>query len=518
MRLLMLRAFVSGLALLTFGCGAAPPPPARAPHSDTNPPPAVETPVAPPAATDAAWGAPPASCGEPVAKAPAKLQTCTRETSERLLANALRKDGAARDAELWALESCSLFPTGVVRALRAERAAPECRDALVGDYTPPASTRSDVKDALLGLTIAARLRRLVRSPPVLPPPHDRARVDAFVKGTLAKWIQGQAAAVFELSNQGAALSGYGKGIVAVEAGMADMRFVEVARSAPLPDDIRGDDELTEAYYATLDQALEPRKARGRDAALVGLRLLSDVGVLHDERVARARKMLSTLYAGRRIDALDALLLPGPVEPEGAQPWDEALAEVLPTFYVSLLVPDADVTRPGMMRSLLHRGLPAFVRLRLDAAKPEADTRRLYARHLFEMGRTYWRAEDFARAGQVAAGLSGAEPELLVALADVLKHGPKDAAAMMLQGPHLPAELTQVAPLDGLGKRSPSLAGFAAFAAGVLLETAPPANAPRKYWQDVAARYASAEKKLPPELRGRATERRTAAEATAQAVK
>jgi hypothetical protein len=463
------------------------------------------------------WGAAPASCSTQVAAGPIGAAAC--KDARPALARALAKTGATADGELASLEACPEFPEGSIRALRTERLSPPCRDLLIANYALPKGARADVRDALVGLGISGQLRRLVNDPPTLPPPHDKARVQAFVQGELSRWIQTQASAVFELSSRGSALSGYAKGIVAIEAGMADMRFVDAARSAPVPDEIRGDPELTEAYYATLDEALEPRKTRGRDAALVGLRQLAQLGVIRDERVLLARKLLSKLYAGRRIDALDALLLPpGEDEREGEQAVDEAIAEKLPSFYVPLLVPRLNVTSVSGVATLRTRALPPFARLQLDALPATSEVRRTYALQLFELARLYWRAEDFASAAKVAGALKGPRVEVIAALAKILQHGPRDAATMMLQGPRLPEGVTRVAPLDELAKQHPSLSGFAAYNAALLLETAPPPSAPAAYFRDLAARYAVAEKKLPPDLRGLAKARRETAEATARAIK
>lgn len=333
---------------------------------------------------------------------------------------------------------------------------------------------------------------------------------AFVKGPLADWIGEQAAAVYHVSL--AALSGYGKAVVAIEAGLADMRFVEVVRAAPVPDEIRGDAALSEAYFTTLDEALEPRKARGRDAALVGLEKLAAVGVLADPRAERARSLLSKVYSGRRIDALDSLPLPelAPAKPKSPE---QLSATRVPTFYVSLLLPKLDATAPSTLRALMERGVPASARLALDRGQAPPETERLYVRALFELGRSYWRAADFARAKEIALRhkTRGPDMPLVAALGEVLAQGPKNAAQMIVGGPHLPSGVGQVVTLDKVGKENRSLEGHAAFDAALLLELARPAGADAKYFEDVASRCAIAKKKLPPEFRKRAGERRKAAE-------
>jgi hypothetical protein len=460
---------------------------------------------------------PPASCKGYASAVPA-AKSCPDVRAK--LAQALAKSELERDRALVELEGCNELPAGVVRALRVELIPTECGDVLAEPWIAgaPSGQRADLTDALRGLALAAQANRLVRDPPKLEPPYSKARVVEFTNGPLAAWIRRQAAAVHAVSLSGAALTGYGKAIVAVEAGLADMRFVEAARSVPLPDEFKSDTAAAEAYYAALDDALEPRKVRGRDAALVGMGKLAEVGVRADPRVQRARALLSTVYAGRRIDALDALLLPDLPPAKSSSP-DERIASTVPTFYAPLLLPDLDATRPGLLRALIERGLPASARTALDGAKLAPEIGRLHARAIFELGRTYWRASDFAKSRELALRYkqAGAELPLLAAIGEVLAKGPRNAAEMIIGGPHLPSGIGQVAALEQAGKDNRSLEGFAAFDAALLLELARPQNADSKYFEDIAKRYGAAEKRLPPEHRARAAERRRAAEQTAKAV-
>lgn len=514
----MLRtpAILVGCTLALGACGGAATPapvtPAQAPPAAPAAAPATEP---KPPASDVP--PPPDSCKQYPAAAPEPIR-CPDLRAQ--LADALTADAAARDAAIAKLEGCGELVDGVVRALRIDLLPVECGDALAEPWLarPSARQNAAVFDALRGLALAAQAHRLVRDPPELAPPHDKPRVLQFMEGTLADWIRRQAAAVYRISVAGSALSGYGKGVVAVEAGLADMRFVEVVRAAPVPDEIAKDPELAEAYYASLDQSLEPRKARGRDAALVGLGKLAEVGVLVDPRLARARALLSKVYAGRRIDALDALVLPKLPPAASSSPEETILANV-PSFHAPLLLGEVDPSDERLLRALMMRGLPAPARARLDGGKLSAATERLYARALFELGRTYWRSADFAHARELAARRqrAGADMPLVAALSEILAKGPKNAAEMMLAGPHLPAALGEVGPLDRVAKQQRSLAGHAELDAALLLELARPANADARYFEAIAARYAAAEKKLPPELRSRATERKQAALDTAKAI-
>jgi hypothetical protein len=433
-------------------------------------------------------------------------------------------DAEKRDAALADLEACAGLPAGVARALRAENAPTGCAEALAEPLlkAPPAAMNGLVYHALLGQAIASRLSRAAQNPPTLALPHDRARVLEFIRGPMHAWFEEQARAIEEVSQAAAELPYYGKGIAAVEAGVADLRLVEAAREAPIPDEFARDDELKNAYYGSLDQWLDPRKDRGRDAALAGLKELALVGVLHDARVDRARRMLSRLYGGRRLDALDVLLVP-PLPKATPANVEERLAGALPTLYAGLLLDERAATRPGTLRMLLERGLPLPQRMALRGIALPADVAALYARGRVELGRTYWRAVDFDQAATLAAAARATAPgddtTFLLALALGLRNGPDDAADMMHEAPHtFPS--AQTAALDAVSGRSPPgpLAGAAAFDAAVIAQLAAPEGAGPPYWAQVAARFHAAAALLAdPAQRAAAEDRAKAADAIALAL-
>ncbi len=517
MRAIALWSF--SLFLVACGQAATPAPTAPSPAPATEP-----TPVVPPPAEEPSLAPPPpAECQQLVAHHGAKPNCGTDATATReALAAALETlDPSARDAALASLEACPELAPGLVRGLRAEFAPVACGDAIVGEL--PSHDADELapqtRDTLQGLALAAQLNRLVRNPPQLTPPFDKERFDAFMKGELAQWIVDQAHAIQTLAEQGAALEGYAKGIVAIEAGLADMRFVEVMRAVPLPDALASDEELRDVYYGSLDQALEPRKQRGRDAALVGLKLLAEVGVLEDQRLDRARALLSKLYNGRRIDALDGLMLPEfkPVEPEGLS---ARLAATLPTFYAGVVLREQDPGEPPFLAALLRRGLPGVHRAKLDAESLSPESRLLVARALFRSGQLYWRAADFAAAGHF---LSGEAPradaqatKLLAATAAALQSGPTDATHMMAKGPAgaAPRDISQ---LERLSVSGGPLAGAAAFDAAFILQLAPPAPATKSFWQDLQRRYQRAAQRLEGTRQQQALDAARAAGETAEAI-
>ncbi len=172
-----------------------------------------------------------------------------------------------------------------------------------------ATRRTRTASASSRIRSPGRLARTSANAPQLKAGADKAAVVAFVNGPIKTWMIEQAAAIDTLSIAGAQLAPAGRAIAAVEGGMADLRLVDTMRSVPIPAEWAKDKELNDAYYGALDQAMEPRKQRGRDAALVGLSDYADLGVTKEPRVDRARALLSKLYGGRRINALDQVIAP-----------------------------------------------------------------------------------------------------------------------------------------------------------------------------------------------------------------
>jgi hypothetical protein len=519
------------LWLLTACGGAATQ--GAAPARPEQPAPAVAgtVPAAEPGkaeAPPAAVPAPPAECGAFAARAAPRAASCDNMTAARKeLDSALaEQDAARRDALLSGLDQCAALPIGFARALRAELAPQVCADAIADPLlaAPPSGLRLDLRQTLEGLSLAGKLARLVENPPALAQPVDKARFQQYFRETLGPWIVAQASAIHQLAKNGVRLGGYAKGIVAVEAGTADLRFVEVVREIPLPEDMAKDEEVKNVYYASLDQALDLRKNRGRDAALVGMREFAAEGILHDARVDRARQLLSKLYAGRRIDALDGLLLPPLLEPDLGTV-ERRLASKLPTFYASLVLADQPAQDPALLRALLERGLPRSLRAGLDAGKVSGPVGELYARALVDLGRRYWRSEDFERAARVlekdpkAAGKPDDKTRLVRGLANALRGGPRDAAEMMLRGPFLPAGVGNVSELDALAKAPGPMNGMAAYDAAYILQLAPPRGADAGFWKDVAARFRRAAQLLADaKAKSAAAERAKAADDTAKALR
>jgi hypothetical protein len=484
-----------GLSWMLMACGGAALAPAQAPQVGGE----AENPASTSTVTTkkpAGLGtAPPglvplaAECGAYVGEPSA---TCAAGEFNELLAAALATGTAERDAKLRCLESATEAPAGLIHALRADLSPRGCADAVVGeDALAPGASR-EIAETVVALGVAARLQRAVRRPPLPRAPFNKEQFIKQFKEVLTPWIREQAHAVDTLSQIGPRLSGYARGIVALEAGLADLRFVNVARSIELPEEMKNDAEIRETYLVSLEQGLEPRVVRGRDAALVGFGELAKQGIITDPRLNDARQLLSELYAGRRIDALDRLVLP-PLAPLVTDTAQLKLAALLPAFYAQKLATSPDVDDPKLLRARLEQGVPPALWL-ASAAPKSPELALLRQRALFRLGQTYFWAEPFSKAAAIEVPAQDAGATLLAALSHVLSHGPRNAAALMLGPPTLPAELRDVSALDSLAKAKGPLAGLAEFDAAYLRGLAPPANDP-VFWKDQALRYERAQKKL-----------------------
>lgn len=516
---------IVALGLLTVGCAAQAPREAKGPHptapkesgrrvtagkEDAEPPADVLYPApasVPPLALNC----------RPAGPLPAP-ESCEARDNE--LAEALLLEDAERDVALSALERCAEYPLGLIRALRAELGPPECADnlvvSLVGEGKNSSTLPSDIRETLVAVGLGARLRRLAVSPPEAPKNRSREALEDYFAEQLFPWISDQAQAIFEMASQGTYLSGYARGVVAIEAGSADMRFVEIARNAPLADEIAQHEEAKDVYYATLDERLEPRKARGRNAALVGLREMARLGVRTSARVSEARSLLSKVYGGRRVNALDALMV-APVPSVRAEGAKAAIASRVPTVYATSLVGTSEPT-PLLVRAHLQMGMPPGLRRDVES-NGGATSQLLLARALFENGRTYFRAEDFHAVQAILINLADSkstqnesldaqqsdEVRLLRALAIALSAGPVDAADMIAKGPRFADSLGNLAVLDGLAEEKTELGGRAAFNAAYLRELVAPEGA-ASYFGDVGARYLMAAKNLTGEEAKRARDR------------
>lgn len=486
------------------------------PRDDDAPDPAAAAPVSLDAwqkAKKAKGVAPaPPACAAYATRAPGK------EPADIVAAFA-EKDAGKRDAMLVAIAKAPGASPAATRAQRADLAPVECADAIVDPLLLDASAGAGAKERpehvrlLIGFSLAGKLARTASAPPAMGALRDKEKVKAFIGGPLKTWLLEQSTAIELLSSGAAGLSGYARGVAAIEAGIAELRLVDKMRSAPVP--ATWDPELKAIYEAALDEALEARKKRGRDAALVGMSDFARVGILRDARLERARTLLTKLYGGRRIDALDGLLLPAAAPglaaapggsivasaaaPVGAPtPPKEAALAAAPTFWL-----DTPELAAGSDPRTLSRGVTRAMRDRFrelpdggGAGASSDDVRSAYARTRLDMGRVYWRRVDFVEAARAAKGSAKPEDRLVLAVALALAHGPNGAAEMMRAATPAALDLKHTEALDAVAAQPGPLAGMAAYGAAHLRSLSPPEGAEAAaYLQDVAARFRKAESLL-----------------------
>lgn len=456
------------------------------------------------------------------------------ETLRKALA---QTDVAKRDAALAALEGCTISDA-TVRAIRAEYMDASCKDAVVDPYlaalakdgyylreapgltltAPKKGTakhrdvQPEVLHALVGYGVASKLSRLGGGAPAYTGTGARAEVKTFIDGPYKGWLVEQVRAIDEAQAIAFKLAGYGRGVAALASGQANLRLAETFRAAPIPQDIAADAELKETYEQSLEMVVEPRKRQGRDASLVALQTLAEDGVIRSPEVDAARATLARLYAGRRIDALDALLLPKPPAVAAAVHGADfgrtgivraptplaGIADALsPTLSAAL--PSPGPTQDAVAPQLGIVGSPgrflSFPReVRQDSQRPWL---RSYG-HLL-LGTRTWRGVAYDQVvATYISQTSFADEEtretarFYFALALTLRNGPDSPAEMMSAKAPADLNLGHVEALDALEGEHNRFAGEAAYDAALLLETAPPEKASASFFKGLAARYRKAE--------------------------
>lgn len=431
----------------------------------------------------------PASCSAYVNRAPSKDEPSKDGKGDAFA----EKDPGKRDARLVAIGKLPGSDPASNRALRADLAPVECADAIVDPLLQSATSAPSENAAnlrlLVGFSLAGKLARTANAPPAMGALREKEKVKAFVSGPLKTWLLEQSTAIEVLSSGAAGLSGYARGVAAIEAGIAELRLVDKMRSAPVP--ATWDPELKAIYEAALDEALEPRKKRGRDAALVGMSDFARVGILRDARLDRARVLLSKLYGGRRIDALDGLLLPPQSIPPAKTPAEVSLSTI-PTFWLE----NKDIAHAKDPR-FLSRGVAHGVRELVKRDEGHAgELLSSYARARLDMGRVYWRRVDFVEAAQAVKASKNPEDRLVLAVSLALARGPNGAAEMMRAATPSALDLRHTEALDALVAEGGPTAGMAAYDAAHLRALSPPEGADAApFLKDVAARFRKAESLL-----------------------
>lgn len=428
----------------------------------------------------------PASCNA-LAQVPKKKSVACEKPAIEAVVSALHTG----DAALAELETCPAFPPGYIRSLRAESAAPECADLYVDELLehPKQGTPAPLMHVMVGQSVAAKLLRTGLNPPSLAGISGKDKILAYYNKTLGPWYKEQYGTVEQLSQIGAALQGYGRAIAATEAGYAELRFVDTLRGGATPKE--WDAELKQYYESALEDSMTPMKQRGRDATLVGFGVMAMLDLPDSPRVHRARTLLAKMYGGRRIDALDALMLN-----------DNIVLDL-----------------PGTPQATFHLRMLSPAAKDPDASAPLAIRIKAAERHLLR-GATFWRAVDYDRV-LALVGADAAKDDkarLYSAIALAMRQGPADAYHFMNAATPADLNLLHTEALDMMAKEQRPNAGMAAFDAALLREIAPPVTGQREHFTDVAKRYEDAAKLLDGGRQSAAKSRAEGARALAAAIK
>ncbi len=385
-----------------------------------------------------------------------------------------------------------MFAPGLIRALRADIAPLQCADVVVGDQPPTQMFERSIQETLSGFAVAAKLQRLIERPPQLAEPYTRERFQAFFDQEMTPWVQGRLRAVYALARKGSKLQGYGRGIVAFASSVADARFVTFARSVPIPEELSEDPEVRDAYYAALDEALDPYKVRSRDAGLVALAEFYRVGILHSPRVALVRRALSMLFAGKPVGALDALWVPTDAAPLATTP-EQELAAILPTFYAGFILRDSDPVNANFLTALLAQGIPQSLRKKLDEKELNPAISRLFGRALFAFGQTYWQRSAFVHCERLLTDSKNAQtPDVrfVGALCSVLRQGPRSAADAMANWQAL-APLNDTSALGDLKNKKKLPKGYLDFDMAFIKQLSTQPGTRADMWREIAKLYEKA---------------------------
>jgi len=473
---------VLGVMLACAAC-AAPPPPPSAPPPVVPPAPSVAAttlPAAPPrdpfaipelipdepipeeptTFRSALVGAPllavpripaaPRTCAPWTGRPRARVAACdTRDAGRAALDWALddRLGDESLDGRLASIEVCKGLDPGFVRAVRAELAPVECRDALAMPVLarPPAGLTGPIFHALYGYAVAARA----------------ARIGAMAAAT------GRAELLSSLELAAADLPrSYGRAVAL--AGIA----------------------------AAWTQVSPPDTSRVDRASRVAVEAMGAEGVGDSYLLDAARGWLTEPYGW--LAEIDVLQLPeaerGPRGPSPPTPrihgmllprdaWDdtahafslvERLADGLPSFLAAYALDESELASIEALRAFANRGsLPGRARLGLERApSSSSEAGRFAARARLLLGLEFFDRRELDGAIRLLAAQPAAERQdgarLLLALALALHDGPRDLGEWIRE-PIRP-ERFDLGALDTMaGSTVPGTRAVAEYDAGVFRE-------------------------------------------------
>jgi hypothetical protein len=294
---------------------------------------------------------PPAFCARLRAGPLSEPRTACGASMVARLAGALDlSDVERRDRALAPLERCDELPTGWLRAVRADLTRP-CADVLISPALQALKgpLDADLGETLLALALAARWARAVEQPRPYSGNGTEGSVAQFLAKSLRPWKQRQLAKIEALTLAASQLErqGYGSTIVALARARATHQLYSVARSSPIPTEVKRDYVTRTRYFAGLDSEL------------------SDVRARIGPEDARVRDLLFEQGIHRAVDADEWFALQRPdfahlrIEPPaGVEPSSdtEHIIRNLPSFYVEAVFGAMPLDDPRQLRLLVEHGV------------------------------------------------------------------------------------------------------------------------------------------------------------------
>lgn len=404
-------------------------------------PPADKRPPAPlPAALAPMSGLRPAPriCGKTArGLARANVSCGTRELAIEALSRALTHDDpVARDAALFALESCASFPAGLVRALRADSFR-ACADQLVTPFFSAFKqpVAADVADALIGLQLAARLERVAQPPPAYGGNGSVQAIAAYIERVVRPWLEARfdALATLERATAQLAPGGYGDTIVSVALSLAAGQSYVQVRGVALPNSVKTDYQSRQRFYGSLDAELGELKAK-RDALL--LRAAERLSLQGIHRGSDADRWYS-FFKGQSLPL--RLEAPPPVVASSAS---ERLVARVPAFYAERLLGERLLDDPRLFRLLAESGIPPESRRALEQRTLSATDAEVLA---YFHGALAQRSGQSAHWGEAVRWLEAANQRL--PSAELLLATARSAPRRAAHSEQSPGPVVQLTPLE-----------------------------------------------------------------------
>jgi hypothetical protein len=335
---------------------------------------------------------PPSTCAAFGIRAAAgpKPQCATRQEALTALDEALDVQSAAsRDGRLVALESCWVFPAGVIRGIRAEL-SPACADVIVAPSLLQ-TLRVSVQHALIGAALGARALRTKPAPAYIGTGTPDS-ITTYLQTRMHAWDSQTVAALKELEATASTLTGYGHALALAAVAQGYGLHMDGFRRVPYPRewDRRGNDGTVRLhFFEVVNQASVPTREVALRQTTSALYVMGDTGATTHRMTDALRTWLHRNFRRQFLDL--AVAMPPPAAPAGTL---ARLAARLPTFYAGVVL-GTNATCEDVLRQWSAQGVPQGSRGQLSGnlAALSPDGRLTYADAMLRTALTFGRRVD-----------------------------------------------------------------------------------------------------------------------------